>query len=161
MKDEDASAMLPDAKRPSFALTHIETQDHKTSPRSGSCRTCGEAAHARSSRTHTQPSGHPARGRFRCKAGLLACGSRHPACLPSALRHQWTDRSNARRLQLRGQLRHCLARHGHHAPYSRLSFRRESEEPRTLDIVDEVKFPSTGTQVYPCFSIPGKRQLTY
>jgi hypothetical protein len=54
-----------------------------------------------------------------------------------------------------------LARHGHHAPYSRLSFRRESEEPRTLDIVDEVKFPSTGTQVYPCFSIPGKRQLTY
>jgi len=48
------------------------------------------------------------------------------------LSHQWTDWSNARRLQLRGQLRSCSVHHGHYAPDSRLSFRRESEEPRTL-----------------------------
>jgi len=79
---------------------------------------------------------------FSFEAGLLARGSSHPSHLPKTRWFQWL-RADARRSQLRGQLRHCSACHRHHAPYSRLSFRRESEEPRTLDIVDDMKFPST------------------
>ena len=90
---------------------------------------------------HPQPSGHPARGRSRSRQVSWLAGHRTCSAFPGQT--QWLDRASPRRLQLRGQLRHCAARHGPHAPDSRLSFRRESEEPRTLDMVDEVKVSST------------------
>ena len=81
---------------------------------------------------------------LRSEAGLLARGSSHPFSPSRSMRLQWLFRTDARRLQLRGQLRHCCAPHGRCAPYSRLSSDPcESREPRTLDIVYVVKIPST------------------
>lgn len=63
------------------------------------------------------------------------------ARLPKAFAPQWLCRTNARRLQLRGQLRIDAAIMV--APDSRLSLQFcESKEPRTLDIVDKVKIAS-------------------
>jgi hypothetical protein len=100
------------------------------------------SARTATSRTHTRPSGHPARGRFRLRQVSWLAGRRIHLTFPKPDGFSGY-RADARRSQLRGQLRHCSACHRHHAPYSRLSFRRESEEPRTLDIVDDMKFPST------------------
>lgn len=75
------------------------------------------------------------------KAGLLAHGSSHPLRLPG--KTQWPDGESTRRSQLRGQPR----LHGPHVRY-RIPVlapdpHTNRREPRTLDIVDEVKFAST------------------
>ena len=50
--------------------------------------------------------GHPARGRYVIAAGFLACGSQPASAFPG-LSPQWHKWTETRRLQLRGQLRHC------------------------------------------------------
>ena len=90
------------------------------------------------------PSGHPAGGRSCSRQVSWLAGRCTHSAFPGQLA-QWLNRMNARRLQLRGQPRHCWQPFVASAPNSHLSSQfSESGEPRTLHIVCSIKITSTG-----------------
>ena len=110
-----------------------------TSPRSLLMRRLGAALVQKKFRTSTRPSDTPPVDDL-LEAGLLACGSVPLAAFPRYL-SGISDLGSP--LTVAGAAPELRARHGHRAPYSRLSsYPCESREPRTLYIVAEVKIAS-------------------
>ncbi len=127
IEKEDSRCRLPGVSSPSFAPVRSETQRHKTSPRSGSCgthrrkRRAASCPHLIARQPDTPPVDVFAQGR--------SPGLRIITFIPvfPGLHDPVTrNGTDARRSQLRGQLRHCSALR-QISPNSRLS-------PRSLRI---------------------------
>lgn len=117
---EGSRCRLPGVSSPSFAPVWSETQRHKTSPRSCCCGTPEEAKSGIMHTSHRLPAGHPARGHL---AQGRSPGLRIITFIPvfPGLHDPVTrNGTDARRSQLRGQLRHCPA-FQRVSPNSRLS----------------------------------------